>query len=64
MVLHQQEAHRAVRRERASKGVYLAVDTLENAPETHSRQASCRIPRLVPIWSDDRRHFQGYEVAR
>ncbi len=23
-----------------------------------------RPPRLLPIWSDDRKHFQGWEVAR
>ena len=23
-----------------------------------------RAPKLLPIWSDDRRHLQGWEVAR
>ena len=34
----------------------------------HSRQPVNRNPppltRLLPIWSDDRQHLQGWEVAR
>jgi hypothetical protein len=58
------EARRAVRRERALGNVVLAIDTLENEPQAASRQVPYRALRLVPIWSEDRRHLQGWEVLR
>ena len=58
------EARRAVRRERALGSVVLAIDPLENEPHPASRQAPYKGLRLVPIWSEDRRHLQGWEVAR
>jgi hypothetical protein len=57
------EARREVRR-RALGNVVLAIDTLENEPHQASRQVPHMALRLVPIWSDDRRHLQGWEVAR
>ena len=57
------EARREVRR-RAPGNVVLAIDTLENEPHPASRQAPYKGLRLVPIWSEDRRHLQGWEVAR
>lgn len=57
------EARRATKRVRASGNVVLAIDTLENEPHPASRQVLHRALRLAPIWSEDRRYFQGWEVA-
>jgi hypothetical protein len=46
-----------------------SAGALDNKPPLITVQVSrirSRSPltRLLPIWSEDRRHFQGYEVAR
>jgi hypothetical protein len=38
------------------------VSTVITAPKT--RCSVVTVARFIPIWSDDRRHLQGWEVAR
>ena len=46
----------------AQGGGNLVRKALKTSKHEH-RAIVPRLARLIPIWSDDRRHFQGWEVA-
>ncbi len=45
-----------------SRGSGLSAAAVADKSEIRLNPHPRQTPRLVPIWSDDRKHFQGWEV--